>query len=81
MRALPPVTYLTPAEIDARVLLREAEAGLLPVGKKKKVLLAEIERWRSYARMKRLLALPSSLSINVTAQQHFAVSPRRRGQS
>jgi hypothetical protein len=58
MKVIPKVIHRTAEEIEEVIKEREAEAALLPPGTVKQTVLVEVARLRSYAEMKRLLALP-----------------------
>ena len=55
MKAIRPTIYQTPDQLDTAVQRLEAAAAQLPMCETKQTLLAEIDRLRSYATMKRLL--------------------------
>jgi hypothetical protein len=59
MHARPKNVYLTPDEIDARIVEREAQAEPMPAGRIRQQLQEEIARLRTYADMKRLLTIRS----------------------
>jgi hypothetical protein len=58
MKKVPLVIYKTPEEIEAVIREREAEAAMLPPGMTRQSVLVDVARLRSYADMKRLLAVP-----------------------
>ena len=59
MQPIPKVIYQTPEEIDEVIKEREAEAALLPPGATRQSVLVDAARLRSYADVKRLLAVTS----------------------
>ena len=57
MRKVPTASYMNCAELDERASLLDMEATLLPIGKAKSELTRQAFNLRSYADMKRLLAV------------------------
>ena len=57
MKPIPKVLYQTPEEVDEAIKEREADAALLPPGAARQSVLVDVARLRSYADMKRPLAV------------------------
>lgn len=58
MKKIPKATYQTPAELEARIKAREADAARVPSGEARQSILKEIAQLRAYADIKRWLATP-----------------------
>jgi hypothetical protein len=57
MKPIPNVIYQTPDEIEEVIKEREAQAAMLPPGATRQSVLVDAARLRSFADMKRLLAV------------------------
>jgi hypothetical protein len=58
MKAIPKASYESVHQIEARILLRQAEADALPPGNARQSILIEVAQLRAYADVKRWLSEP-----------------------